>query len=94
MTLYEELRKHHKAPAEQKLKILREELLRPILTVETSAHLLKQCAQEITPCLPESIDPVELRNTLNWLDDAARDLRQILDALTLESDVPAPHIGD
>jgi hypothetical protein len=94
MTLYEELRKHQHAPAEQKIKILRVELLRPILTVETSAHLLQQCAREIAPCLPESIDPVELRNTLNWLTEAASDLRQILDALTLESDVPPPHVGD
>ena len=94
MTLYDKLRKHHNAPAEQKLKILREELLRPILTVETSAHLLKQVAPEISPCLPPSVDAAELRNTLNWLEEAGRDLRQILDALTLESDVPPPHITD
>ena len=94
MSIYDELRIHQNAPAEQKLKILREELLRPILTVETSAHLLKQVAPDISPCLPPSVNAEELRNTLNWLEEAARDLQQILDALTLESDVPPPHTGD
>ncbi len=94
MTLYDELRKHHNAPAEQKLKILREELLRPILTVETAAHLLKQVAPDISPCLPPSVNAEELRNTLKWLEEAAIDLHQILDALTLETDVPPPHTGD
>lgn len=94
MTLYDDLRKYRNAPAEQKLKILREELLRPILTVETSSHLLKQVAPVISPCLPPGIDADELSNTLTWLSEAAVDLRQILDALTLEADVPPPRIGD
>lgn len=95
MTLYDELRKHNKAPAEQKLKILREELLRPILTVETSAQLLKQVAPEISGCLPADIPPEELQNTIKWLVEAASDLQQILDALTLDTaNIPAPHIGD
>ncbi len=94
MSIYDELRKYHTAPAEQKLKILREELLRPILTVENAAHLLKQAAPEIAPCLPPHINADELRNTLNWLSDAAVDLRQVLDAITLEADVPPPHTGD
>jgi hypothetical protein len=94
MTLYEKLRKHHDAPAEQKIKILREELLRPILTVETSAHLLNQVAPVISPCLPEGVNAAELRNTLTWLAEAAIDLRQILDALTLDSEVPPPHLVD
>lgn len=95
MSLYEKLRKHHTAPAEQKLKILREELLRPILTVETSAQLLQEYRDELASCLPDDITPEELRNTITWLVEAAQDLQQILDALTLDSsDVPAPHTGD
>jgi hypothetical protein len=96
MSIYDELRKHYGvASAEQKLKVLREELLRPILTVQTSAHLLKQVAPEIAPCLPSTVDADELRNTLNWLGEAAEDLQQILDALTLEAtEPPAPHSGD
>lgn len=95
MTLYDELRRHHAAPAEQKLKILRAELLRPILTVETSAELLREILPEISDCLPSDISPEELRNTIKWLAEAASDLQQILDALTLDStDVPAPHSGD
>ncbi len=94
MSLYEKLRKHHAAPAEQKLKILREELLRPILTVETSSELLRQITPNISGCLPETVSAEELQNTVQWLTEAARDLQQILDALTLDSEVPAPHTGD
>jgi hypothetical protein len=95
VTLYDELRKHHSAPAEQKLKILREELLRPILTVETSAELLREIMPEISGCLPADISPEELQNTIKWLAEAGSDLQQILDALTLDSsDVPAPRTGD
>jgi len=95
MTLYDELRKHHAAPAEQKLKILRGELLRPILTVETSVELLREVTPEISDCLPPDISPEELQNTVKWLAEAASDLQQILDALTLDAtNVPAPHTGD
>jgi hypothetical protein len=95
MTIYDELRKHYGvASAEQKLKILREELLRPILTVQTSAHLLKEISPQIAPCLPPEVDAEELRATLKWLGEAAEDLQQILDALTLEaSEPPAPHVA-
>jgi hypothetical protein len=89
MTLYEELRQHCGAPAEQKIKILRTELLRPILTVKTSADLLAEVAPEISGCLPPDIDAEELKNTIKWLAEAADDLRQILDALTSDClDVP------
>ena len=94
MTLYDELRKHHNAPAEQKIKILRDELLRPILTVETSAQLLKQISSEIAECLPADITAEEFHNTVKWLIEAASDLQQILDALTLDTTVTPPHTGD
>ena len=42
MTIFDDLRKRYGAAnAEQKLLVLRRELLRPIITVESSAHLLQ-----------------------------------------------------
>jgi hypothetical protein len=86
MTLFDELRKRHGASsAEQKLIILRHELLRPIVTVESSAHLLQTASDRICECLPEEISAEEFKNTVTWLTEAARDLHQILDALTLDT---------
>lgn len=83
MTIFDELRKRYgAASAEQKLIALRRELLRPIITVETSAHLLQTAGDQISNCLPEEITPEEFKNTITWLNEAARDLHQILDALT------------
>lgn len=83
MTIFDDLRKKYgAASAEQKLIALRHELLRPIITVETSAHLLRTAGDQICNCLPEEISPEEFKNTVNWLNEAARDLHQILDALT------------
>jgi hypothetical protein len=93
MTLYDELRHHRSAPAEQKIKILREELLRPILTVQTSAELLREFAPEISGCLPPDISAEERQNTVKWLVDAAGDLRQVLDAPTEAPDIPAHRAG-
>lgn len=85
-TILEDLRKQHgSASAEQKLHILRRELLRPIITVESSAHLLQTASDRICDCLPEEVSPDEFRNTVKWLSEAARDLHQILDALTIDT---------
>ena len=82
-TIFDELRKQYgSASAEQKLHILRRELLRPIITVESSAHLLQTESDNICECLPEEVSAEEFRNTVKWLMEAARDLHQILDALT------------
>ena len=82
-TIFDELRKQYgTASAEQKLHILRRELLRPIITVESSAHLLQTASENICDCLPEEVSADEFRNTVKWLTEAARDLHQILDALT------------
>lgn len=83
MTTFDELRKRYgTASAEQKLVVLRHELLRPIVTVESSAHLLQTASDEICECLSGDISADEFRNTVKWLNEAARDLHQILDALT------------
>ncbi len=85
MTVYDDLRKHYgAASAEQKLLVLRRELLRPIVTVQTSSNLLRDVGDQICECLPESISPDEFRNTVKWLGEAARDLQDILDALTVD----------
>jgi hypothetical protein len=85
MTIFDDLRKRYGAvSAEQKLVILRRELLRPIVTVETSAHLLLTAGDRICDCLPEEVSPDEFKNTVKWLSEAALDLHQILDALTVD----------
>jgi hypothetical protein len=82
-TIFDELRKNYgAASAEKKLIVLRHELLRPIITVESSAHLLQTASDKICECLPEEVSVEEFRNTVKWLTEAARDLHQILDALT------------
>jgi len=82
-TIFDELRKRYgAASAEQKLLVLRRELLRPIVTVESSAHLLQTESDNICKCLPEEVSADEFKNTVKWLTEAARDLHQILDALT------------
>ena len=83
MPQYAELRKRYgAASAEQKLVILRRELLRPIITVESSAHLLQTACDKICDSLPEDVSAEEFKNTVTWLTEAARDLHQILDSLT------------
>ena len=83
MPLFDDLRKRYgAASAEQKLIALRHELLRPIITVETSAHLLQTASDDICDCLSGEVTADEFRNTVKWLNEAARDLHQILNALT------------
>jgi len=89
-TIFDELRRNYgTASAEQKLHVLRRELLRPIVTVDTSAQLLQSASDSICECLTENVSADEFRNTVTWLVEAARDLHQILDALTKDtSQVP------
>lgn len=83
MSIFDDLRKKYgAASADQKLVALRRELLRPIITVESSAHLLQTASDSICECLPEDVSADEFKNTVKWLTEAARDLHQILDALT------------
>jgi hypothetical protein len=83
MAKFDDLRKRYgAASAEQKLLVLRRELLRPIITVESSAHLLRAASERICEYLPPDVSADEFRNTVNWLNEAASDLHQILDALT------------
>src|SRR5512141_2738730 len=86
MTMFDDLRKRYGAAnAEQKLIVLRRELLRPIITVESSAHLLQTASDDICDCLSGEVTADEFRNAVKWLAEAARDLHQILDALTQDT---------
>lgn len=93
MTIHDDLRKHYgTASAEQKLLVLRRELLRPIVTVQTSSKLLEQAGDSICDCLPDEISPEAFKNTVSWLNEAALDLQEILDALTQDlSEVQEQH---
>jgi len=83
MAIYDELHKHYgTASAEQKLVVLRRELLRPILTVQSAARLLEEVGGQIINCLPTHVPPEEFLNTIKWLGEAGGDLKDILDALT------------
>jgi hypothetical protein len=95
-TIFDDLRKRYgAASAEQKLIVLRHELLRPIVTVESSAHLLQTSSDDICECLTGDVTAEEFKNTVKWLTEAARDLHQILDALTEDTNkVPEQHGKD
>jgi len=45
---------------------------------------LKQIDAEVVKGLPENISPDEFDRVINWLAEAGGDLKEILDALTLE----------
>ncbi len=95
MSVYEDLRRHcGETSAEQKLKILRLELLRPIISVQSAASLLMQIDADVVKGLPENISPTEFEHVVNWLAEAGNDLKEILDALTCEcEDVPVHQIN-
>jgi hypothetical protein len=89
MSLYEELKQAYgQAEPEQRLEILRHELLRPLVTVQGVAALLNAYDAELVRKLPEDISPAEFENLLKWLSEACDDLHQIVEALT---DTAAAH---
>lgn len=82
---YEDLKREYAgADPEQKLRILRHELLRPILTVDGVAALLRQIDPQLAQKLPADVSPAEFEQLLKWLSEASLDLHQILDALAPE----------
>jgi hypothetical protein len=82
-TNYDELRLNyaHVSP-EERLKVLRLELLRPIVTVQSVAELLKEIDSEGINQLPDHARPEEFNRLVEWLIQAGEDLKGILDALT------------
>jgi hypothetical protein len=85
MSIYENLRREYgRAAPEQRLEILRHELLRPILTVQGVAALLRQMDADVATELPEDLSPAEFERMIQWLAEAGGDLQQIVDALTAD----------
>jgi hypothetical protein len=84
MSIYQDLKHEyaHAAP-EQRLEILRHELLRPILTVQGVAAVLRQMDADFGQKLPEDLSPQEFEQLIQWLAEAGGDLQEIVDALTV-----------
>jgi len=92
MAIKEDLRKYCGEPPEQKLLILRKELMRPILTVQASAKLFSQYREGLTEVLPDTIKPEDLNNMIDWLSEAAFDLEDVLNILTSDcNNIPPQH---
>jgi hypothetical protein len=84
MSIYDDLKREYaRAAPEQRLEILRHELLRPILTVQGVATLLKQMDADFVKDLPAEADPHEFEQLIQWLAEAGGDLQAIVDALTV-----------
>lgn len=91
-TIVTELHEHQgEACAEQRLKVLRAELVRPVITVQSAVSLLKQIDPQVVKGLPANISRDEFEHVINWLAEASTDLDEILQVLTKECpelDVP------
>ena len=84
-TIHEALQIHHGEPcAEQRLKTLRAELTRPVVTVKSAVALLKQIDAEVVHGLPETVSREEFEHVITWLGEAGTDLEEILSALAEE----------
>ena len=82
----EQLRQEYAAAdPEERLRLLRGELLRPILTVKGVAALLGQLDADLAPHLPAGTSPEEFGHLIHWLADASLDLQQIVDAFAPDS---------
>ncbi|HZY44149.1 MAG TPA: hypothetical protein VFF70_05290 [Anaerolineae bacterium] len=84
MNSYEALKKEsaHLTP-EERLNILRLELLRPIVTVQSVTKLLTEIDCEGIKHVPDHARPEEFDRLIQWLSEAGDDLKGILDAMTL-----------
>ena len=84
MHSYEALRQEsaHLTP-EERLNILRLELLRPIVTVQSVTKLLQEIDCEGIQHVPDHARPEEFDRLIQWLREAGDDLKGILDAMTL-----------
>lgn len=90
--IYEELHKHHgDSCAEQKLKVIRTEMVQPVLMVQSAVELLKQIETDLGQNLPETVTPEEFKHVVTWLNEAAVDLKEILGAIEADCADPAPH---
>lgn len=91
MSIREDLEKYCAESAEQKLLILRRELMTPIVTVQASARLFNEYRQGLTEVLPADISADELNHMIDWLYAASQDLEEILNTLTGDCEELPPH---
>ncbi len=77
MSEYNSLKRFREYSPDQKLQILRHEMLGHIATVRGYTHLLKQIDPEIMKVLPE-----DFTRWIDNLSNAGDDLYEILEALT------------
>jgi hypothetical protein len=84
-TIHEALKLQHGEPcAEQRLKVLRAELRRPVVTVKSAVSLLKQIDADVAQSLPASVSREEFEHVITWLGEAGADLEEILNVLAEE----------
>ena len=85
MNTYEALKQEsaHLTP-EERLNILRLELLRPIVTVQSVTKLLTEIDCEGIQHVSDHARPEEFDRLIQWLREAGDDLKGILDAMTLD----------
>jgi hypothetical protein len=84
MSTYQDLKREYAhATPEQRLELLRHELLRPILTVQGVATVLRQMDADFAQQLPEDLNPQEFEQLIRWLAEAGGDLQEIVDALAV-----------
>lgn len=88
-TIHEALKLQHGEPcAEQRLKALRVELRRPVVTVKSAVSLLKQIDADVAQSLPASVSREEFEHVITWLDEAGTDLEEIVNVLAEECPEP------
>ncbi len=84
-SVYEELRSgYQSASPEQRLSILKHELLRPIHTVEAVAAVLDLIDVDALAGLPENLTPEAFDCWRGRLAGSVKEMKEILDALTLD----------
>jgi len=74
------------ANPEDKLRILRSELQRPIITIQSVAELLKEAEADGLKELPQHVSPEEFDHLIEWLRQAGEDIREILEALAIDGE--------
>jgi len=85
MSDYETL-KHEYAHTEpeDRLRVLKAELQRPLITIQSVAALLKKAESNGLGDLPRHIRPEEFDHLVEWLRQASEDIEEILAALTAD----------
>lgn len=85
MSNYDTLKHEYaRAAPEDRLRVLRAELQRPLLEIQGVAALLKQAEADGLGNLPRHVLPDEFDHLVEWLRQASADIHDIVEALTGE----------